>query len=86
MRVKEITLPKNKSVDELIELIKLANTFESDIHFKSDRFTIDAKSLMGVITLIRAGVEMTLMTRGTDEEEALREISGLLLQKNNLVK
>ena len=80
MRVKEITLLRNLNIDELIELIKLANTFESEIYFKSKQFSIDAKSLMGVITLIRAGVEMTLVTKGTDEEEALKEISGLLLR------
>ncbi|PLS09569.1 HPr family phosphocarrier protein [Neobacillus cucumis] len=79
MRVKEMKIIKNLPVDSLIKFIETANTFESDIRIKGGNFTIDAKSIIGVLTLVRAGLEVTLITQGDDEEEALKAISHLLL-------
>ncbi|WP_160726151.1 HPr family phosphocarrier protein [Bacillus sp. USDA818B3_A] len=79
MRVKDIKISKNLSVDELVKFINTANIFESDIKIKGTNFTIDAKSIIGVLTLVRAGLEVTIMTIGDDDEEALRAISDLLL-------
>ncbi|WP_251552085.1 HPr family phosphocarrier protein [Neobacillus muris] len=78
MRVKEMTISNNLSVDDLITFIKTANSFESDISIKGANFTIDAKSILGVITLLMAGMDITIMARGEDEEEALKVISNLL--------
>ncbi len=78
MRAKVITVSKNLSVDELIHFIQTTNKFSCEIHLKSDHFKIDAKSLMGVITVVRKGCEMILLTKGEDEEIALKEVSSLL--------
>ena len=79
MRVKDIKVNKNLPVDELIKFIETANKFESDINIRGANFTIDAKSIIGVLTLVRAGIEVTIMTIGDDDEEALKAIINLLI-------
>ncbi|MEH7548403.1 catabolite repression HPr-like protein/phosphocarrier protein [Neobacillus bataviensis] len=79
MRVKEIKVKKNLSVDELIKFIKTANKFESDIKIRGTNFTIDAKSIIGVLTIVRAGIDVTIITKGDDDEEALKAIINLLI-------
>ncbi|WP_462413236.1 HPr family phosphocarrier protein [Neobacillus sp. Marseille-QA0830] len=78
MRVKEMKVSKNFSADDLIKFINTANSFESEISIKSAHFTIDAKSILGIITLLMAGMDITIVTKGDDEEEALKAISNLL--------
>jgi phosphotransferase system HPr (HPr) family protein len=79
MRVKDIKVNKNLSLDELIKFIETANKFESDINIRGRNFMIDAKSIIGVLTIIRAGIEVTIMTKGDDDEEALKAIINLLI-------
>ncbi|ULT54456.1 HPr family phosphocarrier protein [Neobacillus drentensis] len=79
MRVKDITVKKNLSVDELIKFIETANKFESNIKIKRANFTVDAKSIIGVLTIVRAGIDVTITTKGDDDEEALKAIINLLL-------
>jgi len=83
MRVKDIRISRNLSVDELVELINTASKFESEILIKSNSFTIDAKSLMGVISMIIPNITITLVTKGEDEEEALQEVSRFFIEKMN---
>jgi len=78
MRVKDIKINKNLTVDELVKFIETANKYESDIHIKGENFTIDAKSIIGVLTLVRANIEVTVITKGDDDEEALKAIVHLL--------
>jgi len=79
MRVKDIKVAKKLSVDGLIKLIKTANNFESDIMIRGTHFTIDAKSIIGMVTVLRGGIDVTIITKGDDEEEALRAIVKLLV-------
>ena len=79
MRVKDITVKKNLSVDQLIKFIETANKFESDIKIKRANFTVDAKSIIGVLTIVRAGIEVTITAIGDDDEEALKAIINLLI-------
>ncbi|MEH7097233.1 HPr family phosphocarrier protein [Neobacillus vireti] len=79
MRVKDITVKKNLSVDELIRFIETANKFESDIKMKRANFTVDAKSIIGILTIVRAGIDVTITAKGDDDEEALKAIINLLI-------
>ncbi|WP_042454323.1 HPr family phosphocarrier protein [Neobacillus dielmonensis] len=79
MRIKEMKVSKNLTVDELITFINTASNFESEITIKGGHFTIDAKSILGVITLLMAGMDITIITRGDDEEEALKAIAEFLI-------
>ena len=60
-------------------LVELANKFKSEIFIKKDNMTINAKSIMGVMTLGAAhGTEIIIEVDGSDEEEALKAIIQLI--------
>ncbi|RMG66410.1 MAG: HPr family phosphocarrier protein [Calditrichaeota bacterium] len=61
------------------KLVKLASQFKSDIQLSKDGMTVNAKSIMGVLTLAaEAGSEIEVIARGVDEAEALEAIGRLL--------
>lgn len=57
-------------------LVKLTATFSSDIYLVRDGFTINAKSIIGVMTLAaEQGAQLLLRINGKDEEKAAQEIA-----------
>lgn len=57
-------------------LVKLSAKFKSDIYLDRDGFTINGKSIIGVMTLAaEQGCSLTLRVEGEDEELATNEIS-----------
>ncbi|MBU3678108.1 MAG: HPr family phosphocarrier protein [Candidatus Kapabacteria bacterium] len=59
-------------------LVKLAATFASDVHLVKDGFHINAKSIIGVMTLAAEhGSELQLEVDGVDEQSAADAIAGL---------
>ncbi len=59
-------------------LVKLAATFASDVHLVKDGFHINAKSIIGVMTLAAEyGSELQLETDGSDEQAAAEAITEL---------
>lgn len=59
-------------------LVKLAATFASDVHLVKDGFHINAKSIIGVMTLAaECGSELQLETDGSDEQAAAEAITEL---------
>ena len=59
--------------------IQKANDFKSSIWIEADDRKINAKSLLGVLSMaIVTGTEVTLSAEGPDEEEAVRTLSGML--------
>ena len=64
------------------KLSHLANSFNSDVFliYNSDR--INAKSLLGILTLAASvGNEITLEANGNDEMKAVSELSDLFSRK-----
>ena len=60
------------------EIAKTASSFKSDIFFETESMRINAKSIMGVITLgatYRSKIHCTCS--GPDEEEAMAALSAL---------
>ncbi|WP_051475699.1 HPr family phosphocarrier protein [Bacillus sp. J37] len=72
MRVKELRISKPLTVDMFIQLSNLANRFESDIFMIGPNYKIDAKSLMGLLATLRVEDDITILTSGEDEEEAIK--------------
>ncbi|WP_175639666.1 HPr family phosphocarrier protein [Metabacillus schmidteae] len=72
MRVKELRVTKPISVEVFIQLANLANKFESDIYVIGPNYKIDAKSLMGLLATVRIDDQITILTSGEDEEEAIK--------------
>jgi phosphocarrier protein HPr len=59
-------------------LVKLAAQFSSEIFLERDGFQINAKSIIGVMTLAaEQGSELTLTVDGDDEEKAAQALQDL---------
>ena len=61
------------------KLVATAQRYESKIQLVRNDHTVDAKSIMGVITLgATKGTTLSLITDGYDEEQAFTAISALI--------
>lgn len=59
-------------------LVKIASRFKSDIYLLRDGFNINAKSIIGVMTLAaEQGARVGLVVEGPDEAEAAAAIEEL---------
>jgi phosphocarrier protein len=59
-------------------LVQTASNYISTIKILKDEFEIDAKSIMGVMSLAaRQGSQLKFIANGTDEDEALNAIENL---------
>ena len=59
--------------------IQKANEFKSSIWVEKEERRVNAKSLLGVLSLgIVKGTEITIIADGTDEEEAIATLSALI--------
>ena len=62
--------------------VQVANRFESKISLIKDHRVIDAKSIMGVMSLgIRKGTEVLIRAEGSDATEALIFLQNFLMQE-----
>lgn len=60
-------------------LVQVASQFESNIYVEVEDKKVNAKSIMGMMTLsIVPGEEVTIITKGVDEEEAMDKIEEYL--------
>jgi len=64
------------------KLSHLANSFNSDIHIVFNEDRVNAKSLLGILTLAAAvGNDITIVAEGDDEKEAVAAICDLFNRK-----
>ena len=60
-------------------LVQVASQFNSDIYLETPGKRVNAKSIMGMMTLgLDAGEEITLSANGEDEEDAMKSIENYL--------
>ena len=60
-------------------LVQIASQYESQIHLVSDDKKINAKSIMGMMSMgFTEGQELTVIADGKDEAAAVKEISEYL--------
>jgi phosphocarrier protein HPr len=60
-------------------LVKLAAKYKSEFFIEKDGMEINGKSIIGVMTLAaEQGSQMTVRFEGEDEQEAMKEIVGLI--------
>lgn len=56
-------------------IVKLASKFKSEVYLIRDKFAINGKSIIGVMTLAaEQGSEIKVRAEGPDEQEAVDEI------------
>ena len=61
--------------------IQKANDFRSSIWIEAEDRKINAKSLLGVLSMaIVTGTEVTISAEGPDEEEAVKTLAGMLVE------
>ena len=61
--------------------IQKANEFRSSIWIEADDRKINAKSMLGVLSMgITTGTEVTLIAEGPDEEAAVKSLSAMLVK------
>lgn len=61
--------------------IQKANEYRSSIWIEVDDRKINAKSLLGVLSMgITTGTELALVAEGPDEEAAVKELSAMLVK------
>lgn len=59
--------------------VQVANRFAADIFLEKDGRRVNAKSIMGVMSLaIARGTTIKLLSEGADEEKALEELRELV--------
>ena len=88
MTKKEITIRLASGLDArpVAMLVQVASQFESEIHVECDgRKTVNAKSIMGMMSLgLARGEEITIVTEGSDEAEAIEGIATYMTAKEEV--
>ena len=83
MTKKAITVRLNRGIETrpVAMLVQVASQFESDIYVEVENKKMNAKSIMGMMTLgLDSGDEVTISADGSDEQEAMKKIEAYLTQ------
>ena len=78
---KEVTIQMSNSMEAtpIAHLVQLANQFGSSIYFEMDEKKVNAKSIMGMMSLVlSSGSKVVIDAIGDDEEKAVAELSDFL--------
>lgn len=78
-RTVTIELASGLEARPIAMLVQLASSYESKIYVQSDNKKVNAKSIMGMMTLdLPVGEQVIITADGTDEEKAIDEIEKYL--------
>ena len=78
---KQVTIQMSNSMEAtpIAHLVQWANQFGSSIYFEMDEKKVNAKSIMGMMSLVLAsGQTVVIDASGDDEEKAVAELSDFL--------
>lgn len=81
MTKREITIRLDNGLETrpVALLVQMASQFQSDVYVESDTRRVNAKSIMGMMTLgLDSGSEVTISANGEDEKEAVDKIAAYL--------
>ena len=82
----KISCPGGLEPRPIAELVQVASKYESKIYLETDTKRVNAKSIMGMMSLNLAdGDLLTVTSEGSDEEGAMEEILSSLKDKLKLV-
>lgn len=78
-RTVKVTMTEGTEERPVAVLVQIASQYESQIHLVSDDKKINAKSIMGMMSIgFTEGQEITVIADGKDEAAAVKEISEYL--------
>ena len=78
---KDVTIQMSESMEAtpIAHLVQLANQFDSRVYFEMSGRRVNAKSIMGMMSLIlSSGSTVTIDAEGADEEKAIDAMSEFL--------
>lgn len=81
MKKKSITIQLNEGPDArpIAVLVQVASQYESTVHIHMADKHVNAKSIMGMMTLVlSSGEEVVVIADGSDEDAAIESISKYL--------
>ena len=83
MKKKTITIAMGDDQERPIAmLVQVASQFSSEIHIESGTKFVNAKSIMGMMTLsVVNGEELTVVADGSDESDAIDSMENYLTGK-----
>ena len=77
-----IQIPNGLEARPVALLVQVASQYGSEIYVESENKKVNAKSIMGMMTLgLYAGETVTVSANGEDEEEAIANIEKFLSSK-----
>ena len=80
----EVQLDNGLEARPVALLVQVASQFESDIYVESEQRRVNAKSIMGMMTLgLTSGEDIMVSASGEDEQEAIANIEKYLSGKAN---
>lgn len=75
----KIKLPTGLEARPVAVFVQVASQFNSSVYVEADTKKVNAKSIMGMMTLgLDAGEEVCVIAEGEDENEAIAEIEKYL--------
>lgn len=78
----EIKLENGLEARPVALLVQTAGQFDSSIYIESGNKKVNAKSIMGMMTLVlKAGEVVTVIAEGQDEEAACKAVESYLSDK-----
>ena len=78
-----VELPGGLDARPIAELVQVASTFDSSIHIESGTTKVNAKSIMGMMSMgLLAGENVVVTAEGNDEDAAVEGIAQYLSGKN----
>ncbi len=78
----EVALKEGLDTRPIAMLVQMASQYESTVYIEHDEKHVNAKSIMGMMTLaLQNGDEVEVVTEGKDEEKAAEGIGRYLTGK-----
>ena len=77
----EVTIPNSAGLHArpAASLVKIASNYQADFFIQMQGYTVNGKSILGVMTLAaEQGATLELQVDGPDEQEALNAIKDLI--------
>lgn len=75
----EIKLPHGLEARPVAELVQVASKYDSTIHIEAQNRKVNAKSIMGMMTLnLNSGEKIDVIAEGSDEEAAVADMESYL--------
>ena len=79
----EVKLKSGLQARQAALFVQEANRYKSEVYLQKDEKKVNAKSIMGIMSLaIAKGTKVTLMAEGDDADKAVSSLSSLIQKED----